>query len=436
MECVQKHFLKSRLKMACIQGVKNLLETAIFHPTQVSEKYLLKASAVAFSILFNIITIGIPYRLYYGHSLFEDIVWKSKPVTNTESKTQRISDQVVMGKKVEGDERTVHSVVPLVKQPTESDGILKEIPSEKSETGSRTEGSSEGSPLLVEDNDTENAKVIPRPLVPMHSTSVERVQSERQGILHKKNTCFAAATIQALLACNPKIADEVFSAFVEKIINGSSAVPGIDTLLEYIYKKEWAGEMGDPGVLLEDLWDLLEKQLETHLEKRFETPLEEKEYLKSAGKDFFIGKVFRTAVLEYIKEKKEDTSSIQKIVDGLYRRDGKPLETSASQPFIAVCILGKRDAKGVYDASVHIDSSPTITVTTDVGTKVPYKMASIVMYTTNHYYTLEAVYDTVGNISEWIKYDDVPVTVERIENSDVIQRRIREYGYLFFYKKA
>lgn len=222
----------------------------------------------------------------------------------------------------------------------------------------------------------------------------------RRGICNEGNTCFAAATIQALLACGKEIHDEKLRTFMESVKKGSSKpVKGIKGLLEYIFKKSWDWKLGDPENVLHTLFP----DMQGLFQQRFDDlPAH---------------------------------ASIQDMVDGLYLRNKKPKRVQSDQSLFVVNIIGRcSGATGEYD-DMPVTVPPCISIATDQETRKEYRMAGVIMYVNvpRHYYLLEPVYDPQGKITEWVEYNDS--FASRHPNSEAIHKRLSSYGYMFFYRK-
>lgn len=232
----------------------------------------------------------------------------------------------------------------------------------------------------------------------------------RRGIANEGNTCFAAATLQALYAVHPKLRQGVLRSFYDELSESERHPPkrDINTLLRSLDNVEWKhvpNEEGDPVTFYEDA---LIKELQ--------------------------GVSSRTAMLHQKVSSLPAEASMQKIVTGAYLKKGFDFG-SPSPAFFAVSLEGRRQSKDgdetYSEAPVSIESRVMVG---GGENKVPYRLGSVVMYASHHYYALEPVYDAAGYLQSWIRYNDS--VVSQIPHSQKVEKDLERFGYLFFYTQT
>ncbi len=277
-----------------------------------------------------------------------------------------------------------------------------------------------------------------------------------RGIINEGNTCFAAATLQALHAVHPELNPGPVESFCDELEAGEGPVSGICELLKRLGNGVWQYQRSadchhDPDSFYTDV-------LYPHLKN---PPL-----WKMDGKaEFSLAIVEQPLHLDQDSEQKHDvpridlddeipkeTDSIksyetkqvplpadacmQKIVMGVYKKTGIKIATPPPE-FFAVCLKGRSKDEGgkeVYN-SAPVAINYSLELSTQDGKKSAYRLASVVMYAVpHHFYALAPNYNNSSDPIFWNIYNDSDVETEPYTQD--IRQTLETNGYLFFYKKV
>lgn len=238
-----------------------------------------------------------------------------------------------------------------------------------------------------------------------------KTDPKRCGIKNEGNTCFAAATLQALFAVDPKIDQSCLRSFYDSLTEGEDPKGGLQKLLKSLSNDSWHYQEHaeeDPALFFEDA-------LLPHIKEGFQWAKKGKE-------------ASEPALLQQVIKNLHEGSSLQEIVRGVYLK--QPLVFSLQPKHFAVSLIGRKAADESYK-SLPVKIDGCVDLSLDGGNKAFYRLFSVVMYANHHYYALVPEYTAQGTIASWIEYNDS--VVSKVSNSVELRNTIESNGYLLFY---